>query len=128
MNIRLLVVAASAAAILAGSSMGALAGGFGYAESSSSVVSVGTVICDVPFAITLQEQEQSSMAAGNGGASTTGGSWGTAKASNGSAHQTSAGIGPLGVTSISEHGPSASASGATYGSSCAGSNCGNNPY
>jgi hypothetical protein len=117
MKIRHLLVAASAAAILAGSSFGALAGSWNFSkgESRSSVVSVGTVIYHTPFAITLQKQSNNSVTVGTGGynvgAGASAGTFGGAEASKG-------GGGIFGYS-----GPSASAFGGTHGSSCAGSAC-----
>ncbi len=82
MRIRNLIVAVSAAAILAGSSMAASAGGYsfhkpdvGHATSSSGVLSVGVVIpgnssnlySATPISGTLQGEHTSSYATGHQG-------------------------------------------------------------
>ena len=112
MQVRHLLVAAAAATILAGSSMGAFASShsFSKGESSSSVVSVGTVIFGIPVAVTIQHQHNDSVAVGSGsGAGASAGTTGGAIAGTASFY--------------SIHVTAAAASGSTSGSSCAGSGC-----
>jgi hypothetical protein len=119
MNVRHLLVAVSAAAILAGSSYGALAGGWSFSkgESHSSVISGAAYISawQLPIAVTIQHQSNKSVSVGDSynagataGASTTGG-----------AIAASVNIGNSG-------GNGAAAWGSTDGGSCAGAGCGNN--
>lgn len=116
MNVRHFIVAVSAAAILAGSSYGALAGGYhkkaySKGESESGVVSFATVIHYTPLAVTIQHQENSAFTnQNNGGAGADAGTHGGAAAV----------VGNIGFAS----GAAVAAWGSTNGSSCAGSGCG----
>jgi hypothetical protein len=126
MNVRHIIVAVSAAAILAGSSFGALAGGYhkkaySKGESESSVISVGVVHYGTPFAITLQHQENSSFTNQHNGSA------GAGAGTDGGALAGSLGGGGSPLTQILHiGGPSVSVAaswGSTDGSSCAGSAC-----
>ena len=131
MNVRLFVVAVSAAAILAGSSFGALAGGYhkksySKGESESTVISVAVVKHGTPFALTIQHQENEAFTNQNHGgagadAGTTGGAFAGSLGGGGN---------PM-VRTLTENGDShasiAAAWGSTSGSSCAGSGCGSSP-
>ena len=138
MNVRHIVVAVSAAAILAGSSFGALAGGYhkkaySKGESESSVVSVGTFIHRTPLAITLQHQENSAFTnQHNGGAGAEAETGGGALALTGTVYGGGGGAGALqsmtpGGGGFIASGAVVAAWGSTYGSSCAGSGCGSSP-
>ena len=119
MNVRHIVVAVSAAAILAGSSFGALAGGYhkkaySKGESESSVISVGTFKYGQPLAITLQHQENSAFTnQHNGGAGAEAETGGGALAAQGA----------IMTHHFAAQGAVVAAWGSTYGSSCAGSGC-----
>jgi hypothetical protein len=117
MKVRHLLVAVSAAAILAGSSFAASAGGwtFSKGESHSSVVSGAAYIHGTPIAITLQHQSNNSVSVGD--------SWNAGATADAGTHGGSIaiGVGPGGSS-----GSGAAAWGSTSGSSCAGSGCGNN--
>jgi hypothetical protein len=120
MKVRNILVAVSAAAILAGSSMGALAGGYhkksySKGESESSVVSVGTFKYHKPYATTFQHQENSSFTN-----QSENGSAGAGAGTSGGALAVEAG-GSLGFIGGEVEG--AAAWGSTEGSSCAGSAC-----
>jgi hypothetical protein len=78
-------------------------------ESSSSVVSVGTVLWGTPIAVTAQHQENSAFSTGNGGAGADAGSGGGALAVNGGYFSGGAGWGSTG------------------GGSCAGTGCNQSP-
>jgi hypothetical protein len=139
MKIRHLLVAASAAAILAGSSYGALAGGWNYSkgESSSGVLSVGVYISGVPIAATLQGQHNKSVVVGNGWNGAAGAEAGTdggatagktyaSSSSTGTPPVAAPGYAPIaGTAGTSAHSGStyATANGSTSGSSCAGNAC-----
>ena len=115
MNVRHIVVAVSAAAILAGSSFGALAGGYhkkaySKGESESTVISVATVKYGTPFALTIQHQENSAFTNQNhGGAGADAGTTGGAAA--------------VVASTWFGSGAGVAAWGSTSGSSCAGSAC-----
>jgi hypothetical protein len=114
MNVRHLLVAVSAAAILAGSSYGALAGGWSFSkgESHSSVVSGAAYVWHTPIAVTIQHQSNNSVSVGNSynaGAGADAGSTGGAIAAE--------------VQIGNGGGNGAAAWGSTSGSSCAGSGC-----
>ena len=112
MKVRHLLVAASAAAFLAGSSYGALAGShsFSKGESYSSVHSVGTFKHGNPISKTDQRQHNQSIAVNGGGAGAEAGTTGGALAVE---------------ISIGYHagGSGSAAWGSTSGKSCAGSAC-----
>jgi hypothetical protein len=142
MNVRHLLVAVSAAAILAGSSFGALAGGWSFSkgESHSSVISGAAYVSDweLPIAITIQHQSNNSVSVGdswNAGAGAFAGTGGGANAGAYDSSETSGGTDPVTApgyspiagtpaTSSSHSGSYASAGGSTFGGSCAGSGCG----
>jgi hypothetical protein len=136
MNVRHLLVAVSAAAILAGSSYGALAGGWNYSkgQSSSGVVSVGVYFDGIPLAVTLQGQKNKSVVVGNGAAGADASTHGGATAgiysysggTTGTVFSSNPGYAPAqGPTSSSYSGDGryATAGGSTHGSSCAGNAC-----
>jgi hypothetical protein len=140
MKVRHLLVAVSAAAILAGSSFAASAGGwtFSKGESHSSVVSGAAYIHGTPIAITLQHRSNNSVSVGdswNAGAGAFAGTGGGANAGAYDSSETSGGTDPVTApgyspiagtpaTSSSHSGSYASAGGSTFGGSCAGSGCG----
>ena len=134
MNVRHIVVAVSAAAILAGSSYGALAGGYhkksySKGESESTVISVATVKHGTPFALTIQHQENDAFTNQSDGgagadAGTTGGALALKLGDGGSRPMTQL------FTQSENNGSSASVAaawGSTSGGSCAGSGCGSSP-
>jgi hypothetical protein len=141
MKLRHLLVAASAAAVLAGTSMGAQAGNWSFSKGSSSsgVLSLGIIISSTPVAGTLQIQHNDSVAMGPGSgaaanAGTTGGA--TAGTYNYSYTynytDTKAVIAPNSQTTTlpssgsgngSGSGVYTTAGGSTSGASCAGSGC-----
>jgi hypothetical protein len=141
MKLRNLLVAATAAAILAGTSFGASAGSWNFSkgESSSGVVSVGVLWDDTPIAVTLQKQHNKSVVIGDGGAGAFAGTGGGATAGTyeynyATQHQsgyTAPNNAPLTLTdatSGSGGGTYATAGGSTFGGSCAGSGCGSNDH
>ena len=127
MNVRHIVVAVSAAAILAGSSYGALAGGYhkksySKGESESTVISVATVKHGTPFALTIQHQENEAFTnQSDGGAGADAGTTGGAAA--GKAEIGGVALTHVGVVYFSGEVKAAAAWGSTSGGSCAGSAC-----
>lgn len=136
MNVRHILVAASAAAILAGSSFGALAGSHNFSKGESkSSVNTAAFFIYTPVAINKQKEHTTSIVKGDGeaaaGATTSGG----ALALQGYFSIGSGGGAPIGTASlnspsggygISGEGQVAAAWGSTSGSSCAGSGCNSN--
>lgn len=136
MKVRHLLVAASAAAVLVGTSLAASAGShsFSKGESSSGVLSVGVYYDGIPIAVTLQGEHTKSLVKGNGGSAAFAGTSGGATAGIYSYHYDTGGTGPVvapgyepiaGTPSSSGFGDGryATAGGSTYGGSCAGSGC-----
>jgi hypothetical protein len=136
MKLRHLLVAASAVAVLAGTSVGASAGSWNFSkgESSSGVVSVGTFDWfGKPIAKTIQGEHTSSVAIGGWSgagafAGTSGGSTAGATTWNNSTQTgyTAGSSTNATVLTSTQSGASigATAGGSTFGGSCAGSGCG----
>jgi hypothetical protein len=129
MNVRHFVVAVSAAAILAGSSYGALADyhkkSYSKGESYSTVESKGSFHNGSPVAETEQHQKNSSFTnQSDGGAGADAGTTGGAIAGSLSSGLPMAVIHTL-TPSLGGSASGAAAWGSTDGSSCAGSGCGN---
>jgi hypothetical protein len=136
MNVRHILVAVATAALVTGSSYGALAGGksmskgcgcdVGVNHSSSGVLSIG-IGSSPAIAGTIQGGQSTSYATGGGGAGgdyyTTGGATASKSQANGGNAQASTGASYTQASGAGATASAATAWGTSGGSSCAGSGC-----